>query len=317
MISRRVFLRNGGLALVSLGFAPTFLARTAAASRRAQEAAHRDLPARRGGRPEHGRALRRARLLPRAADDRDSASRRRRRRRARSRRLLRLPSAAGAARAALHNGTLAVVHACGSPDSTRSHFDAQDYMESATPGVKSTDDGWLNRYAAARERADDASPFRAVALAPQLPRSLQGAAPALAIGQIGQFGIRDGAGGQMLGASFEEQYAAAADTVLNGTGREAFDAVKLLKQADPARYQPANGADYPRERVRPGAEADRAAREGGRRPRDRVRRDRQLGSPRQRGQHQGQLGDAARRLRPRHRGARDATSASAWATPSS
>jgi uncharacterized protein (DUF1501 family) len=42
-----------------------------------------------------------------------------------------------------------VVHACGSPDTTRSHFDAQDYMESGTPGVKSTPDGWLGRAAAA------------------------------------------------------------------------------------------------------------------------------------------------------------------------
>src|SRR4029450_11757029 len=58
---------------------------------------------------------------------------------------------------------LAIVHACGSPDSTRSHFDAQDYMESATPGVKSTPDGWLNRYLQAR-RIEGATPFRAVAL---------------------------------------------------------------------------------------------------------------------------------------------------------
>src|SRR5215469_15632562 len=43
------------------------------------------------------------------------------------------------------DGTLAFVHACGSPDPTRSHFDAQDFMESGTPGVKSTQDGWLNR----------------------------------------------------------------------------------------------------------------------------------------------------------------------------
>jgi uncharacterized protein (DUF1501 family) len=53
------------------------------------------------------------------------------------------------------------------------------------------------------------------------------------------------AGGQMLGTSFEEQYSAAADTVLKGTAQEAFDAVRLMKQADPSRYQPANGAAYP------------------------------------------------------------------------
>ena len=95
---------------------------------------------------------------------------------------------------------------------TRSHFDAQDYMESGTPGVKSTDAGWLNRTLDAK-RVGQASPFRAVALAPTLPRSLQGSASALAIGQIGQFGVRDGACGR-LGASFEAQYGAAADSVL-------------------------------------------------------------------------------------------------------
>ena len=66
------------------------------------------------------------------------------------------------------------------PTRTRSHFDAQDYMETATPGVKSTPDGWLNRYLQARARRA-ATPFRAVALTPQLPRMLQGTAPALAI----------------------------------------------------------------------------------------------------------------------------------------
>src|SRR6185503_16408378 len=139
---------------------------------------------------------------------------------------------------------LAIVHACGSPDSTRSHFDAQDYMETATPGVKSTSDGWLNRYLQARH-AEAATPFRAVALTAQLPRVLQGVAPALAVKQIGQFGIRGGQSQERLGASFEAQYAAAADRVLNGTGREAFDAMKMLKTADPAKHQPANGADYP------------------------------------------------------------------------
>ncbi|HET7219045.1 MAG TPA: DUF1501 domain-containing protein, partial [Vicinamibacterales bacterium] len=140
---------------------------------------------------------------------------------------------------------LAIVHACGSPDGTRSHFDAQDYMETATPGVKSTQDGWLNRYLHAREH-ERATPFRAVAMAPQLPRSLQGLAPALAIGQIGQFGIRAGQSTDMVQASFEAEYAAAASGVLNRTGRDAFNAVKMLKDADPARYTPENGAEYPR-----------------------------------------------------------------------
>src|SRR6202023_3030941 len=86
---------------------------------------------------------------------------------------------------------LARGHACGSADNTRSHFDAQDYMESATPGIKSTSDGWLNRYLQS-QHAEQATPFRAVALTSQLPRMLQGKAPALAVSQLAQFGIRAG-----------------------------------------------------------------------------------------------------------------------------
>jgi uncharacterized protein (DUF1501 family) len=111
--------------------------------------------------------------------------------------------------------------------------------------VKSTQDGWLNRYLHAREH-ERATPFRAVAMAPQLPRALQGLSPALAIGQIGQFGIRAGQATDMLQSSFEAEYAAAANGVLNRTGRDAFNAVKMLKEADPARYTPENGAEYPR-----------------------------------------------------------------------
>jgi uncharacterized protein (DUF1501 family) len=118
-------------------------------------------------------------------------------------------------------------------------------METATPGVTSTQDGWLNRYLHAREHAE-ATPFRAVALTSQLPRALQGVEPALAITQIGQFGVRAGQASDMVQSAFEAEYAAAADRVLNRTGREAFDAVRMLESADPAKYQPENGAQYPR-----------------------------------------------------------------------
>src|SRR5207248_3566442 len=95
-------------------------------------------------------------------------------------------------------------------------------------------------------RIETATPFRAVSLTPQLPRVLQGTAPALALNQVAQFGIRAGQASDAVGASFEAEYAAAADRILNGTGREAFDAIKMLKLADPSKYQPENGADYPR-----------------------------------------------------------------------
>src|SRR4029077_1332240 len=124
-------------------------------------------------------------------------------------------------------------------------FDAQDYMETGTPGFKSTSDGWLNRYLRARH-AEDATPFRAVAMTAQMPRMLQGTAPALAMNQIAQFGIRAGQASDSIGASFEAEYAAAADSILNGTGREAFHAMKMLKTTDPSKYEPENGADYPR-----------------------------------------------------------------------
>src|SRR5262245_31040054 len=89
------------------------------------------------------------------------------------------------------SGQLAIIHAAGSPDNTRSHFDAQDYMESATPGVKSTTDGWLNRYLQSNGAAE-ASPFRGVAMGPTLPRVMQGKASAIAINNINDFTIRAG-----------------------------------------------------------------------------------------------------------------------------
>jgi len=248
MLSRRVFMKNGGLALLSLGFAPAFIARTAEAAgaarrkvlvaifqRGAVDGLNMVVPF---GEREYY-AARPSIAVPRpngarpddAAIDLDG--------------FFGLHPRLAPLKPLWDARQLAVVHASGSPDSTRSHFDAQDYMETATPGVKSTQDGWLNRYLHAREHAD-ATPFRAVALAGQLPRSLQGTAPALAMNQIGQFGIRAGQATEMVQASFESEYAAAADRVLNRTGGQAFDAVKMLKSADPAKYQPENGADYPR-----------------------------------------------------------------------
>jgi uncharacterized protein (DUF1501 family) len=245
MFSRRVFMKNGGLALLSLGFAPAFLARTVEAAgtarrkvlitifqRGAVDGLNMIVPF--GERDYY--ASRPSIAIPKpggtdGAVDLDG--------------FFGLHPRLGSLKPLWDSRQLALVHATGSPDGTRSHFDAQDYMETATPGVKSTQDGWLNRYLHAREHAE-ATPFRAVALAPQMPRSLQGLEPALAIGQIGQFGIRAGQATDMVQASFESEYAAAADKVLNKTGGQAFDAMRMLKSADPAKYQPENGADYPR-----------------------------------------------------------------------
>ena len=143
---------------------------------------------------------------------------------------------------------LAIVHAAGSPDETRSHFDAQDYMESGTPGVKSTQDGWLNRTLQSEQISSD-SPFRAVALGTSLPRILAGAAPAVAVSNVNGFGIAGGnAAGAPIANTFEAMYAQSVDSVLHGTGRETFDAVKMLKSANPQKYTPAAGANYPKGR---------------------------------------------------------------------
>ncbi|HEY2907629.1 MAG TPA: DUF1501 domain-containing protein, partial [Vicinamibacterales bacterium] len=237
----------GGFALVSLGFAPSFLARTAFAQGRSVRAKQLIAIFQRGavdglsvvvpfGEPEYYRArpsigIAQPNAGDHAAIDLDG--------------FFGFNPRLGSLKSLWDARQLAIVHACGSPDNTRSHFDAQDYMETATPGVKSTSDGWLNRYLQARH-VEASTPFRAVSLTSQLPRMLQGTAPALAVNQIGQFGIRGGQSSDIMSASFESQYAAAADSVLNGTGKEAFDAIKMLKVADPSKYQPENGADYPR-----------------------------------------------------------------------
>ena len=243
MTSRRVFLKNGGLALLSLGVAPSFLTRTV----RAQSRRRKILVAvfQRGAVdglnmvvPYGERDYYRARptiAVDRPGNGTDTA--------------VNLDGFFG-----LHprmvplepffaRNDLAVVHACGSHDSTRSHFDAQDYMESATPGRKGTRDGWLNRYLQDRER-EHATAFQAVALAGRLPRALQGTAPALAMCDISRFGLRAGAANGLRDA-FEMEYAAAADAVLGGAGRDAFDAIDQIEAADPTRYAPDHGALYP------------------------------------------------------------------------
>ncbi len=145
-----------------------------------------------------------------------------------------------------HNGKLAIVHAAGSPDTTRSHFDAQDFMESGTPGVKSTDDGWLNRTVSGISE-QDASPFRAVAMGSNLPLTLRGGAPAIALADVKQFRVMSQS--TAVQGGFEALYAQTVDKVLRGTGTETFEAIDMLRKADPSRFQPENGADYPKSRV--------------------------------------------------------------------
>ncbi|MDQ3322441.1 MAG: DUF1501 domain-containing protein, partial [Acidobacteriota bacterium] len=133
---------------------------------------------------------------------------------------------------------MAVVHSVGSPDNTRSHFDAQDYMESATPGVKATRDGWLNRILQTKQ-TKDASPFQAVAMTGQVPRSLMGRAPTVAMTNLADFAINAGVYTKSVQGGFEGIYDQLnAKDSLSETGRETFEAVNFLKKANPAQYKP-------------------------------------------------------------------------------
>jgi uncharacterized protein (DUF1501 family) len=142
---------------------------------------------------------------------------------------------------------LAIVHAAGSPDPTRSHFDAQDYMESGTPGVKATEDGWLDR-AIGSIPEENASPFRAVAMGPNLPRMLRGSTGAIAIPDIKQFKVQpqSAAMNNVVQGGFEAMYAQSVDRALHGTGAETFEAIDILRKIDISKFPPENGADYPK-----------------------------------------------------------------------
>ncbi len=249
--SRRVFMRHGAMAMVTMGFAPSFLARTAAAAgsrkkllitvfqRGAVDGLNMVVPY---GEADYYRARPSIAIAkPGSTEGAIDLNG-----------FFGLHPRMSAFKPLWDRGDLAIVHASGSHDTTRSHFDAQDFMESATPGVKSTKDGWLNRYLQAQHDAaygsqtghghDHRNPLRAVALTSQMPRSLQGAAPALALGRVSDFAVAD----ISARTSFEEIYQAAQDKSLQSTGGEAFDAMRTLATKTSGQYQPANGAVYPR-----------------------------------------------------------------------
>jgi uncharacterized protein (DUF1501 family) len=146
------------------------------------------------------------------------------------------------------DGILATVHAVGSPSNTRSHFDAQDYMESGTPDNKGTHDGWLNRYLAVKGTCDEChagkpAPFRAVSMTPQTPRILEGPNPTVAMNSLDEFTVRS-TGSQA--ESIEALYKTGSADVVHAAGGEMFEAMKILRAANPQQYQPENNAAYPR-----------------------------------------------------------------------
>ena len=245
-ITRRVFLKGGAMSVVGMAAVPGFLARAAMAADAAQP--HRRLVVifQRGAADglnivvPHGEAeyytMRPTIAIPqRDVIDLDG--------------FFGLHPAMSALKPLWDARQLAIVHAAGSPDPTRSHFDAQDFMESGTPGLKSTEDGWLNRALVATGDPQKDAAFRAVALGTALPRMLSGQAPALAVGNVNDFGVAPrNPQAQPLANTFESMYAASVDGVLHGTAQETFDAVKMLKAADPAKYRPAAGVVYPKGR---------------------------------------------------------------------
>lgn len=137
---------------------------------------------------------------------------------------------------------MGLVHATGSPDNTRSHFDAQDYMESGTPGIKSTRDGWLNRLLQARSAT---SPFAGVAMTAQMPRSLAGRAPAVAMTDLERFAVEAGRYTAPIESGFEALWRQQDEAALGAAGKETFEAVDYLQRSGAARRQPEHGADYP------------------------------------------------------------------------
>ncbi len=143
------------------------------------------------------------------------------------------------------DGILAPIHAVGSPSATRSHFDAQDYMESGTPDNKGTRDGWLNRYLATHGTCESGctpTPFRAVSMTQQTPRILQGPQETVAMNSLEEFSVRAaGSDAQRL----ESLYRTGRADLVHGSGTEMFEAVKMLKAANPQQYRVANGAQYP------------------------------------------------------------------------
>ncbi|MDE3200874.1 MAG: DUF1501 domain-containing protein, partial [Acidobacteriota bacterium] len=118
-----------------------------------------------------------------------------------------------------------------------------------TPGVKSTQDGWLNRALQAEDlrRQLDRSPFRAVALGPDVPRTLEGKVQAVALNNVNSFTVGGrGPAPSPAASAFQAMYGDSGDRIFHAAGEETFDAVKMLRAANPEQYAPRSGANYPK-----------------------------------------------------------------------
>lgn len=140
-------------------------------------------------------------------------------------------------------GQLAIVHACGAPDESRSHFQAMELMERGIGEPTGPASGWIGRHLASLDNGNT-SPLRAIGLGARVPRALQGAVPAAALRSIADFHL---GGDQRAAARFRAALAAihAGDGPLDARGRETLDLLDTLDTLDPATYRPAPGARYP------------------------------------------------------------------------
>ena len=244
MISRRVLLRNGALAVLGLGAVPPFLQRLALASAPGKKRKTLVIVFQRGGvdglntivpfgEKEYYRS-RPSIAVPRPSSKEGTA--------------LDLDGFFGmhpSLRPLLpsyQKGQLAVVQAVGSPHESRSHFEAQDFVESASSDYRNSE-GWVNRYLT-HNPDSQATSFRAVSIGSSVPYALQGPATALNVNDVSNFGLKAGPATGLVGGAFESLYSRETDTLLAGTGRELFDAIDFLKKNDPSRYR-SNG-QYPR-----------------------------------------------------------------------
>lgn len=147
-------------------------------------------------------------------------------------------------------GNLAIVHACGSAEKSRSHFEAMSAMERGVAEAKvSIGSGWIARHLLSVPRKGS-SPLRAVAFSNVLPESLRGSTDAVVLHTLSEFRI---AMPKSMGITQAEElqhtlramYADADRHGVKQAARDTLQVLQTLQRVDPTRYRPANGAVYP------------------------------------------------------------------------
>ncbi len=141
------------------------------------------------------------------------------------------------------NKQLSIINGMGSPNNTRSHFDAQDYMESGTPFRKGTPDGWLNRLA--KHSTSKQNPFKTVSISTSLPKILYGENAALTISKLEDFKLQNyqKVDNTTLN-NFEDLYESTSNELLKKTSSESFEVMNVLQKATQKAYEPASGLSY-------------------------------------------------------------------------